>query len=66
MGIVLAARHVELRELFAITLLLPQTLEDAHAVERFLREARAAAGLRSEHVAKVVDELPAVKLYGAP
>lgn len=43
MGVVVAARHLDLDELRAIKLLLPQTLGDAHAEERFLREARAAA-----------------------
>lgn len=55
MGIVLAARHVELGELFAIKVMLPQALGDPGAVERFLREARATARLRSEHIARVVD-----------
>lgn len=55
MGIVVAARHLELGELFAVKLLLPETLGRPQAVERFLREARAAARLKSEHVARVTD-----------
>ncbi len=55
MGIVLAARHIELGELFAIKLLLPNTLGQPGAVERFVREARATVRLKSEHVARVVD-----------
>ncbi|UQA57843.1 serine/threonine protein kinase [Polyangium aurulentum] len=55
MGIVLAARHLDLGELFAIKLLLPDMLGHSEVLERFLREARAAARLRSEHVARVHD-----------
>ncbi|WP_437282015.1 protein kinase [Sorangium sp. So ce375] len=55
MGVVAAVRHLELGELFAIKFLLPQALTNAEAVERFLREARAAARLKGEHVAKVYD-----------
>lgn len=55
MGVVVAARHIELGELFAIKLLLPQTAAQPQAVDRFLREARAAARLKSEHVVKVTD-----------
>ena len=55
MGIVVAARHLELGELFAIKLLLPSTVADPEMNERFIREARAAARLRSEHVARVHD-----------
>lgn len=61
MGIVVAARHNALGELFAIKFLLPGALANREAVSRFLREARAAARLkRSEHVAHVHDvgELP--------
>lgn len=55
MGVVVAARHIELGELFAIKFLLPAMLDHGEAIERFLREARAAARLRSEHVARVHD-----------
>ena len=55
MGVVVAATHLDLHELRAIKLMLPTALENAEAVERFMREARAAARLRSEHVAKVHD-----------
>jgi serine/threonine-protein kinase len=55
MGVVVAARHLALDELFAIKLLLPAVLGDATAVERFLREARATARLKSEHVVRVND-----------
>ncbi len=55
MGIVVAARHVDLRELRAIKLMLADFAAHPDAVERFLREARAAVRLKSEHVAKVHD-----------
>jgi len=55
MGVVVAARHVELGELRAIKLLLPQFRERSEAVERFVREARAAVRLKSEHAAQVHD-----------
>lgn len=55
MGMVVAARHLNLGELFAIKFLLPSAVAQPQAAERFLREARAAARLKSEHVARVVD-----------
>jgi serine/threonine-protein kinase len=55
MGVVVAARHLELGELYAIKFLLPQALASRQAVDRFLREARASARLKGEHVAKVHD-----------
>ncbi|MDC3961553.1 serine/threonine-protein kinase [Polyangium jinanense] len=55
MGVVVAARHIELGELYAIKFLLPNWAGDPVLRERFLREARAAARLRSEHVARVHD-----------
>jgi serine/threonine protein kinase len=55
MGCVLAAEHMVLRTRVAIKLLLPQAAGIPGATERFLREAQAAAALRSEHVARVVD-----------
>lgn len=55
MGVVVAAMHVDLHELRAIKLMLPGPLADAEAVGRFLREARAAARLKSDHVARIHD-----------
>ncbi len=55
MGIVIAARHIDLGELFAVKFLLPAALAQPDAVERFLREARASARLKGEHVVKVQD-----------
>jgi serine/threonine protein kinase len=55
MGVVLAARHLQLDERVAIKLMLPEVAANADAVARFVREARAAAKIRSEHVVRVSD-----------
>ena len=55
MGIVASARHIELQQRVAIKVLPAHLTPDADLVERFMREARAAARLRSEHAVKVVD-----------
>lgn len=55
MGFVVAARHEELGELFAIKMMLPHALAFEGALERFMREARLAARLKGEHVARVHD-----------
>jgi serine/threonine-protein kinase len=53
MGMVLAVTHVDLEEIRAIKVMLGG--RDSHAVARFLREARAAVRLKSEHVARIHD-----------
>jgi eukaryotic-like serine/threonine-protein kinase len=55
MGVVVAAQHMQLGERVALKFLLPATLQDSEAVGRFAREARAAARIKSEHVARVFD-----------
>ncbi|MDF2697458.1 MAG: serine/threonine protein kinase, partial [Labilithrix sp.] len=55
MGMVLAAEHLRLRQPIAIKFLNPKMLGIAEIVERFDREARAAATLRSRHVVRVTD-----------
>ncbi|WP_437576810.1 serine/threonine-protein kinase [Sorangium sp. So ce887] len=55
MGAVVAATHMDLGELRAIKLLLPATAADPEMCGRFLREARIAARLKSEHAVKVHD-----------
>ena len=55
MGMVVAARHLELDDLCALKVMLPAALGDASAVDRFLREARLTAKLKTEHVVKVLD-----------
>ncbi len=55
MGVVVAAKHLQLEQQVAIKFVLPHAVGDAEAMERFAREARAAVKLRSEHVARVLD-----------
>jgi serine/threonine-protein kinase len=55
MGIVVAARHEQLDQPVAIKFVRDDALGNEEAVTRFLREARAAVKLRSEHAAKVLD-----------
>jgi len=55
MGVVVAARHIDLDQPVALKFILPQALAGKGNVERFLREARAAVRLKSEHVARVYD-----------
>ena len=55
MGVVVAATHLELDQLVALKFILPQALSGKGNVERFMREARAAVRLKSEHVARVYD-----------
>jgi serine/threonine-protein kinase len=65
MGLVLAARHLQLDERVAIKVLRDDVTLDAEHVARFLREAQAAVRLKSEHVARVLDvgTLPDGKPY---
>jgi eukaryotic-like serine/threonine-protein kinase len=55
MGRVLAASHVTLGSHVAIKLLKTEALKYPEVPRRFLREARAASRLRSEHVVRVTD-----------
>ncbi|MBX3185532.1 MAG: serine/threonine protein kinase [Labilithrix sp.] len=55
MGVVVAATHLDLEQPVALKFILPQALAGKGNVERFMREARAAVRLKSEHVAKVFD-----------
>ncbi|MCA9677426.1 MAG: serine/threonine protein kinase, partial [Myxococcales bacterium] len=55
MGMVVAAMHLQLGQRVAIKFLLPEAMAMRDAVERFVREARAAVRLRSEHVGRVID-----------
>jgi serine/threonine-protein kinase len=55
MGVVVAARHLTLEDRVAIKFLLPACLKEPEYVQRFLREARAAVRIRSQHVARVSD-----------
>jgi eukaryotic-like serine/threonine-protein kinase len=55
MGIIVAARHEQLDQRVAIKFVRGETLGTEDGVQRFLREARAAVRLRSEHAARVLD-----------
>lgn len=55
MGSVWRATHLGLHAPVAIKLIEPHIVVNPDAVERFHREARAAAGLRSPHVVQILD-----------
>jgi eukaryotic-like serine/threonine-protein kinase len=55
MGYVVAATHEQLGQRVAVKLLVPELCENEDSVTRFLREARAAVRIQSEHVARVLD-----------
>jgi eukaryotic-like serine/threonine-protein kinase len=55
MGMVVAAMHLELDQKVALKFMLPAALESNEASKRFLREARAAGSLKSEHICRVID-----------
>ena len=55
MGIVVAATHEQLDEKVALKFLRPVVASNPEIVQRFVREARAAVKVRSEHVARVLD-----------
>ena len=56
MGVVYAAMHLGLEQRVAIKLLLNEDEQlEQQILERFQREARAAARIRSEHVCRVLD-----------
>jgi eukaryotic-like serine/threonine-protein kinase len=55
MGVVVAAHHLHLDEKVALKFLLPDALQIPEVVGRFSREAKAAAKIKSEHVARVID-----------
>jgi serine/threonine-protein kinase len=55
MGVVVAAMHLELEQRVALKFLLPHAVSHTEVSARFSREARAAAKIRCEHVARVID-----------
>jgi serine/threonine-protein kinase len=55
MGVVASAVRVDGGDLVAIKFLRPELSEQERAVERFLREARTARTVLSEHICRVVD-----------
>ena len=55
MGVVVSATHQELRTQVAMKIVRGDLASDDALVARLLNEARAAASLKSEHVARVID-----------
>jgi serine/threonine protein kinase len=55
LAVVVKARHVQLEQSVAIKYLKPLALSQPGVVDRFLREARLAARIKSEHAVKVHD-----------
>src|SRR5262249_49761343 len=55
MGLVVEARHITLDDRVALKFLLPDYASRPDSAARFLREAKAAVKIKSEHVARVSD-----------
>jgi serine/threonine protein kinase len=55
MGLVFAATHLQLEQPVALKVLRGNLDRQSEALARFMREAKAAAQLRSEHVGRVLD-----------
>lgn len=55
MGLVYAATHLDLARRVALKLIRRELMATESVAERFLREARAAARIQSEHVGRVLD-----------
>jgi serine/threonine protein kinase len=66
MGAVYEVEHARTGEHLALKVLLSQVGSSPEAVERFKREARAPARIKSEHVVRVTDADVAPELEGAP
>ncbi|HEX7843063.1 MAG TPA: serine/threonine-protein kinase, partial [Kofleriaceae bacterium] len=55
MGMVVAATHLEIDQRVALKFMLPGASESPETAARFLREAKAAGRLNSDHVCRVFD-----------
>jgi serine/threonine-protein kinase len=55
MGLVVSARDLQLGRTVALKFLSPKASDAPDTCERFHREARAVASMRSEHVARILD-----------
>jgi len=65
MGAVYEVEHAHTGERLALKVMLAKDAPSESAVERFKREARASAKIRSEHVVRVTDADAAPELDGA-
>src|SRR6185295_10845889 len=66
MGAVYVVEHVHTGDELALKVLLAQAGANTQMVERFKREARASARIKSEHVVRITDADVAPELGGAP
>jgi serine/threonine protein kinase len=66
MGAVYEVEHARTGEHLALKVLLSSVGSSAEELERFKREARASARIKSEHVVRVTDADVAPELGGAP
>jgi len=66
MGAVYEVEHARTGERLALKVLLAGVGSSYEAIERFKREARASARIKSEHVVRVTDADVAPELEGAP
>jgi serine/threonine protein kinase len=55
MGVVVAAKHVQLGERVALKFLRREIAERSDVVARFLREAQTGARIKGEHTARILD-----------
>lgn len=55
MGVVYKAEDLRLARLLALKFLLPEVEQDAHALDRFTREAQAASVLNNRRICTVYD-----------
>src|SRR5690242_4050071 len=55
MGVVYEATHVKLKQRVAVKVLKPDLAFEKQHLDRFAREARAAARLMTPHVARIFD-----------
>jgi serine/threonine-protein kinase len=66
MGVVYVVEHIRTGDHLALKLLHGHAAQDPQSIERFKREARASARIKSEHVVKVLDADVAPELENAP
>jgi serine/threonine-protein kinase len=66
MGTVWLVQHVESLQRYALKVLNPGSEEEPAVVQRFLREARAAAALRTRHAVRIIDAQMGYVHAGSP